>query len=262
MSSYISTTTWKLFSAVVTQRQQWFAVYLVTGKTPREMLKDKDKDRATRSRPVIQAALSKLSQIESMEAIEALAMLEFIALAANLWEPVMLELRRDKESRDAFLRFLAELKPFNFHQREARSSTSALQFQIAAYIVNILGLLSHHSNEFKDTTTLRHITPRLGYLIDHGVSTPSYNTSLHHNLKENFESRFQGFSVHKFKRTPLSNPSLGPDFYYDTQLAAKVLSFNSAWAGKSNQGYAEEFARANLNLSFVEAQVVSVCTIS
>jgi nuclear pore complex protein Nup188 len=61
-----------------------------------------------------------------------------------------------------------------------------------------------------------------------------------------------------FKRTPLVSRTLGSDYYYDLSMGQKLLSFDFAWTGGSrNQGFAEEFARANINLSLVEAQVVS-----
>ena len=251
----LSVATWKFFSAIVSERQQWLAVYLLTGRTPRERLNRDVECRITFTKPIIKIALAKLSRLQDMQPTEAIAMLEFVALAADYWEQVAVEMRNDQQCKDACLNFIARLKPANAI-KHSQAEFDISQYQIAAYIVGILSLLVHHSNEKGDTTTLRHVLPRLGYLIEHGVSSPSYNASLHHSLKKNFEAIFKACSLSNFKRTSLSQPSLGPFYYYDVRLADQMLRFDTAWLGKSNRGYANEFARANLNLSVVEAQIV------
>jgi nuclear pore complex protein Nup188 len=83
---------------------------------------------------------------------------------------------------------------------------------------------------------------------------------LHANLKKNFENRYSGCKIDDFKRTFLEARTLGQDYYYDLSMAEKLLSYDFAWAGSRNRGFADEFQRANINLSLVEAQVVSLCS--
>jgi hypothetical protein len=40
-------------------------------------------------------------------------------------------------------------------------------------------------------------------------------------------------------------------------MGQQLLSYDFAWAGNRKQGFSEEFERANINLSLVEAQMVS-----
>ena len=254
--SKLSVATWKFFSAIVSQRQQWLAVYLLTGQTPRETLRKHSQCRAAHTNPIIKMALSKLSRLGDMHPAEINAMLEFIALAADFWEPIALQIRDDKSCKEACLKFIAGLKPVDA-LKHSLSPSDISQYQVAAYIVSILSLLAHNSNEREDATTLRHIVPCLGYLTQHGVSSPSYNASLHHSLRRNFEARFNGCSLANFKRTSFSRPVLGSLYYYDTHLAERMLRHNAGWKGKSNRGTENEFSRANVNLSVVEAQIVS-----
>ena len=248
---------WKFFSTVVSQRQQWLAVYLLTGRTPKERVTSQSNGNAnSHAKPMIRIALDKLAHLQDLQPIEASAMLEFVALAADYWQPVALDMRNNENCKDACLKFITELRPSNT-VKHSQNQADIIQYQIAAHIVNTLALLVHHSNERRDTTTLRHILPRLNYLIEHGVSTPLYNASLHHSLNRNFTARFSNCTLANFKRTSFSQPSLGPHFYYDISLADKMLRHDAAWQGRSNRGFANEFARANLNLSLVETQVVS-----
>ena len=252
----LSVATWKFFSAVVSQRQQWLAVYLLTGRTPKETLINKDRESlASRKKPIVQNALASLSHLRDLQPAEASAMLEFIALAADHWEPVALELRSDQNCKEACLKYIADLQPPSA-AKHPQSQANVYQYQIAASIVTILALLVHQSNEKRDTTTLRHIVPRLTYLIEHGVSTPAYNASLHYSLNKNFAAKFTNCSIATFKRTSFGQPSLGRNYYYDIQLAGKMLGDDAAWQARSNKGFAGEFVRANLNLSLVETQVV------
>ena len=253
----LSIATWRFFTAVVSHRQQWLAVYLLTGRTAKNTLTAKDRDNSSStSKSLIQIALAKLSHLPELEPAEAVAMLEFIALAADYWQPVALQVRNDQTCKEACLNYVENLRTPDVI-KHSQSQADICQYQIAAYIVNILALIVHHSNERRDTTTLRHIIPRLGYLIKHSVSSPSYNASMHHGLKRNLESLFEGCEPSNFKRTSINRASLGPLYYYDLSLAQNVLNHDAAWLGKSNRGFANEFARANLNLSIVSGQFVS-----
>lgn len=74
-------------------------------------------------------------------------------------------------------------------------------------------------------------------------------------MKKNFESKFTGCRLENFKRTTLTRPQLGDCFYYDTEIATQLLSFDTAWFGKNDSGFFGEFERANINFSIVESQI-------
>lgn len=107
-------------------------------------------------------------------------------------------------------------------------------------------------------TFFKTLIPLITWFANNAVEVSGYNASLHANLRKNFEMKYAGCKLLDFKRTSLEPRLLGRDYYYDMNLGEKLLSYDFAWIGSRNQGFAEEFERANLNLSLVEAQVV--CT--
>lgn len=75
---------WHFLSMVVSNKQQWFANYLLTGKTPRDAVGLKPV--ASLEKPLLSTALERLgSNIHSMPKAKALPILEFVALAQNFW---------------------------------------------------------------------------------------------------------------------------------------------------------------------------------
>ena len=72
---------------VVSNKQQWFANYLLTGKTPRAAvgLKAPVNGSSTLDKPLLTTALEALSNIQEMPKSEALPILEFVSLSQNFW---------------------------------------------------------------------------------------------------------------------------------------------------------------------------------
>jgi len=75
-------------------------------------------------------------------------------------------------------------------------------------------------------------------------------------LKRNFEARYSGCSLQDFKHTRLDIREFGREYFYDVTFADKMLNSDQSWTGRKNDGLAEELAKANVNLSLVDAQVV------
>ena len=249
----LSAATWSFFSNAIVRKQQWITVYLLLGQTPRESLKGN-----TTSSPIaiIRLASARIANLEMLDPEEAMKVLEFADYTANFSVNTMIEIVKNKESRASCLRYLSNLQPVK--KDVDISAEIPIRFQIAAQIVNILAQLVNQSNQRKEKTALRHIIPNIKYLIEHGASSPLYNSSLHHTIQKNFEDLFPGRHLRHFKRTEFSQPKLGDRFYYDKTLADTIFHQNQAWKGKMDKGFNREFARANINLSLVEAQVVSL----
>ena len=85
-----------------------------------------------------------------------------------------------------------------------------------------------------------------------------YNASLHGNFARNFAKRFPGVEVDDFKRTMWLPRELGKGYYYALEAAEEMLGFDAGWGGVKQSGFRKEMETANLNLSLVEAQVVSL----
>ena len=259
----LSSAIWRLLSAVVSKRQQWFAIFVLTGNTPRESFKDKTKSAALNSRrsePILSTALDGLCNIEKLDPRKALSMLEFVALAADFWPWVVTTIAQHPHFMKALSEFGAHIGSIaaNTRSKAYRASSDYNSPQVLSFVADVLTLYSNYKQQTNDLKFHKWIVPHLTYLIKNAISPPSYNASLHANLSRNFKAKFFGCSLDDFKKTSLSRTQLGDFFFYDLELANKMLAFEPAWVGKKEDGFAEEVRKANLNLSVVEAQVVSL----
>lgn len=245
---------WRFLSAIVSKRQQWFAIFVLTGTSPRETFKDrKSAEKPQHPEPIVNVALDELTDIERLHPQTVLSMLEFIALAADNWPWIMSTIKGHPNFLDALQSFLSGMSSPSSEQGQTFSDY--VKIQMCSYIVDILAVATHHTQQTGTSSFAKNLLSKLKYLIENGVSMPRYNSSLHSNLRQNFESRFAKCSLVNFKRTKLKRPLLGNSFYYDIEIADEMLSFDSAWIGHRGPGFADECKRANINLSLVESQV-------
>lgn len=252
---------WKLLSSVVSNRQQWFSIYLLTGKTPRASLEQKSgsgKNATGLSKPLLKVALDALLCIEKMSLPRAVVMLEFVSLSQNFWPWASGDLQRGSEFIKAISEYVSKIEPVPASAKVDRCIEGSYQAKMAAIIAEILAMYLYHQRQLGDKKAAEEALTHISYYARCAVSVPSYNTSLHGNLKRNFEAKFTGCTLQNFKRTRLESRQFGRSFFYNGNLADKMLSSDQAWAGRKNDGLSEELANANVNLSLVEAQVVCV----
>jgi nuclear pore complex protein Nup188 len=261
----IQTNVWNLLSAVVTCKQQWFSLYLLTGSTPREAMRSNpDSAPQSRNKALLTRALEALTNISLPEkdTIQLpwelyTAMLEFVSSAQNNWSWAMGDLRKQKDFIQkllAFLKWMAKL-PKSL-KTSAEQLERSYQNKFASLACEIVAMYLHSSRQIGDITVLKDVVPSLGYLEDNALELPSYNDSLHRNLKQHIETHFPGVSLANLKRTTLYPESFGRKFFYDVDLANRLLGFDSKWSGpREGTGFANEVEKANFNLSVVESQV-------
>jgi nuclear pore complex protein Nup188 len=252
---------WNLLSALVSNRQQWIAIVLLTGSTPRNKLMKKDSptDDSMRSKPLLETAVSLTSDIEALEPRLAVAILEFVALAQEHWPWAVGDFNQ-------YPQFLPNLFDYMSRIEYAKDSmiSNCYTARIASLIADIIAVFLHHSRlnggDFA-TRQKNEIRKALPWLVQNGAHSTGYNSSLHRNLEKNLAKCYPGCKLLDFKRTSLQRLDFGRDFLYDTHVAEKLLSYNRAWRGRGppnrDQGFEGEFQRANINLSKFEAQ--SVC---
>jgi nuclear pore complex protein Nup188 len=251
---------WHFLSMVMSSRQQWFANYVLTGKTPRDALKDKKpiRTRNTSSpKPLLNTAIDNLSHIGDIPDTEALVMLEFVALAQNFWPWTM----HDLESNTSFIiyltRYIESLGPNQTTSSRNPAIKACHRTRIAAYIAEILAMHIFHSRQTGKPSIVKDIMPKLAYYVNSATTAPSYNASLHGNLRQNFDSRYAACTLQSFRRTNLVDRQFGDNYFYDLELLDRMLHADEAWMGRRNNGYKVELASANVNMSLVDAQVVS-----
>ncbi|KAL9045122.1 MAG: hypothetical protein Q9214_001795 [Letrouitia sp. 1 TL-2023] len=250
---------WSLLSAIVSKRQQWFAIFVLTGETPREALKSKPEAAGKRQHlSIFSIALDDLSSLGKVPPAVASAMLRFVALSADSWPWVFAIIEEHSQFLPAILDHLAQLETTSNTSQNSpnQRGTEYHQIQITSYIVDILAMYSHYTRQTGNLSSSKRLLPNLSYVISTAISPTAYNHSLHSNLRRNFEDKFSGCRLKEFKYTPFRPPQLGISFYYNLDMANQMLGFEPAWKGQGDEGFAGEFIRANVNLSIVEAQIV------
>ncbi|KAI5210307.1 hypothetical protein AUEXF2481DRAFT_104139 [Aureobasidium subglaciale EXF-2481] len=251
----VEVTIWEMFSAVVSNKQQWLSLCLLTGTTPRDRLKADAKSESTGSRALLKHALDQLANIKTISPKRAMAILKFVACAQDEWAWATHGIGKHADFLKSAADWLAEVVP-NDKQADMESTIRyANEIQMASYASDILARYLHNARQLGDTTTAKNVATKLQFLCTRGVAVDAYNHSLHKNLAKNFATKFPQCKLENFKRTSLKQAAFGRDYYYDRETADRMLSFESSWSGRNNQGFVEEVARANVNLSLVEAQV-------
>lgn len=251
---------WHFLSKVVSSRQQWFANYLLTGKTPREALTTKatGKELASLDKSLLTTALEALSGINELVKSEALPMLEFVTLAQNFWPWTVCNSPKYSDFIKAISNFVGHFKPIQPPTNLEGVIDACYQTRIGAYIAEILAMHLFHARQTGLPSPVHDLLPNLSYFTRFAVGVPGYNNSLHAFLSQNFEARYPGCTLRDLKRTTLEEHQYGKEYFYDLQLADKMLSMTEAWTGRSDNGLRAELANANVNLSLVDAQIVSI----
>ncbi|KAJ5938012.1 hypothetical protein N7454_004354 [Penicillium verhagenii] len=243
---------WRLLSTFVSKRQQWLAVFILTGASPRQTLKRSDKsgDPSMRGVPFLQMALDKLAHIDQEDPEVALELLEFVSRAQEHWPWATPQLKNHSQFLTSIVNHVSKLRIPSLPVKDQIFAT-----RIAAVVADICTVYLHSAKEANDRSFVKTLIPLVQWYAKDAVYVDAYNSSLHANLKKNFEARYSGCKITDFKRTPLETRSLGRDYYYDLDMGQKLLAYDFAWAGTRGQGFSGEFERANINLSLVEAQV-------
>ncbi|KAK3391758.1 nucleoporin subcomplex protein binding to Pom34-domain-containing protein [Sordaria brevicollis] len=250
-----SVSTWKFFSTIMRNRQQWMANCLLTGKTPREALKGDGKIAALSPDSVLSTAMEKLRSIKKLPSQEALAVLDFFTSAQNYWPWTIFAMQKDTSFLTDLRAYVRDLKsPSMISRTDPREAVN--QARIAAYIAEAFAMQLYHLRQMRQSQKFANdVVNDLDYFLRNGVQVSGYNASLHSNFARNFSQRYPGISVEDFKRTVLVPRDLGSQFYYALDFAEKMLSYDVAWAGSRKNGFRHEMETANLNLSLVEAEI-------
>ncbi|KAF1829617.1 hypothetical protein BDW02DRAFT_634296 [Decorospora gaudefroyi] len=264
----IQTNVWNLLSAVVTCKQQWFSLYLLTGSTPRESMRSKRNAAPnSRTKALLTRALDALSttvlpdtESSSLPWPLYTAMLEFVSSAQNHWSWAMGDLRQRKDLIQKLLNFMKWMTKQPKQPRMSNNKETlerSYQNRFASLACEVIAMYLHSSRQVGDITVLKDVVPSLTYLEDTALDIPSYTSSLHGYLKQNLERQWPGVSLADLKRTTLYPEAFGRTFFYDVDLAQQLLGFNSKWAGpREGTGFASEVEKANYNLGLVESQVL------
>ncbi|KAK5124795.1 hypothetical protein LTR85_001508 [Meristemomyces frigidus] len=252
---------WKFLTAVLEGKQQWFAIYLLTGTLPKSRLKDSTTSgNGASKKSLLTHALDELSDISAINPRRATALLHFVAVAQKIWVWATVTVRSHPEFLKNALAWLDILQAPPRSANSAEALISANEYEMAAYLCDILAVNLHAGLETGDKTVLKMVIPKLSFLKAHAVTVNAYNRSLHQRLTENLAKKFPQCDVADFKRSAADIAPYGKTFRYDTELAGVMLGGHErlAWYGDEGlrtEGYKSEVERANVNLSLVDAQM-------
>lgn len=255
----LSVSIWKLLSQVVSKRQQWLAIFILTGEAPRQALKREAKgsDGDAPADCLLNIALDSLSNIERLPPQAAAGILEFVALSADSWPWILSILQQHPHFMTAITEYVRQVETMS-NTTQNRSSQAGMEYhkiQITSYITELLAMYTNYTRQNAMASYAKDLLPNLTYIISTAVVPPAFNTSLQSILRQNFEARFENCSLVTFKRTAIKPSALGHSFYYDLDMAGQMLRRDPSWTGRDQNGFAAEIARANVNLSVVEAQI-------
>jgi nuclear pore complex protein Nup188 len=260
----IQTDVWNLLSTVVTCKQQWFALYLLTGNTPRETLRSRSKAESapSRNQALLSRAIDGLSKLDVEKPTRFwplyTSMLQFVSFSLNNWSWAMGDLRQHK---DFIQKLLVFLKWLGKQPKELKTDIEvwdrSLQIKFASVVCEILAMYLHNARQINDITPLKDIVPSLKYLEENALRLPAYNVSLHSNLKKNLAARIPGVTLANLKRTTLNPETFGHTFFYDVAQGDNLLGFDTNWTGsRTAGGFRAEVLKANFNIGLVESQVL------
>ncbi|KAL8708652.1 MAG: hypothetical protein Q9220_006477 [cf. Caloplaca sp. 1 TL-2023] len=256
---HLSVSIWKFLSAIVSKRQQWFAVFVLTGKASRKVLRRNESERDGNGprHSILNVALDKVSIIGKLHPEIAVAILEFVALSADSWPWILAIFEQHSSFLPAISDYVAHAETVlnTTHNRSIQDDFEYLRLQILSYITEILAMYAHHARQTNKNSFAKDLLPNLTYIIKAAITPPEYNASLHSKLRQNFEATYQDLALADLRRSALSPPPLGASFFYSIDIASQALGFDPNWVGKDQRGFAAELARANINLSSVEARI-------
>ncbi|KAF7538429.1 hypothetical protein G7Z17_g12639 [Cylindrodendrum hubeiense] len=248
-------TTWKFFSAILRNRQQWMSNCLLTGQTPREAMNKDKKNAELSANSVFAKALAKLGKLKDIDSGEALMVLDFVASAQNFWPWTVFTLQKDTAYLDGLRAYIRDLKSSHITLK-TDAVRASVEARLAAYIAETFAMQLYHSRHLGNSSNLaKSLISDLDYFLRDGVEVAGYNKSLHNNFAKNFSNKYSGCPVDDFKRTLLEPRELGKSYYYDLERADEMLRFDPGWIGRKDNGFKMEMELANTNLSLVDAQI-------
>lgn len=249
---------WAFFSTIMRNGQHWMANCLLTGKTPREALGGDGKLSKLAPDSILKAALTRLRSIRTLPTAETLAILDLLTSAHNYWQWTVFASQEDDNCLSELRAYVRQLKPAHVTAKNS-ASRACDEARIAAYIAEAFAMHLYHLRKTgREKGFAEELINDIDYYLRGGVTVDGYNSSLHANFAKNFSKQYTGFALENFQRTLLVPRELGKNYYYALDLADSMLMFDSGWVGpREKNGFKSEMETANLNLSLVDAQIVS-----
>ncbi|KAG4306483.1 hypothetical protein PORY_000471 [Pneumocystis oryctolagi] len=246
---------WKFSTAVMKFQQQGLAILLLTGNSAFQQNTLDKKESNTSLFELAVLELYRIDNIDSVNPVYIASFLEFIASAQNYWISVVpVEFKNDKfwSKILTLIDSISNLKT-NFSKD---LTNTCYKISIVTFSVQIctaeIYLQSQTQSVISKTSFKKTLLNKLDFYSEYILNISGYRVSLHSNLKKNFEKTYPDKSLISFKNSGIVKfPLYGDEYFYNLNTTNIVLGNNSV-----SFAYLNEMREANLNLSFLDAQVM------
>ena len=242
-------------------------MYLLTGSAPRDRSnksKEAKADETTQidGKSLFGYALDQLSSPADLSYPRAVTLLNFVSKCLNHWPWAVDELRRgeiaaQKANSSETKSFIAGITDYVMklkrHDQQNSERTLYTDATIAGHVSEILAMYFYSARQLGDFTAVRAVGRKLAYLRNFGVINPAYNVSLHQRLHSNMKRAYPDLDLVSLKHTLLLPPEFGENYFYDINLARKML--RAGRKVRDEQSILKDMELANVNLSVVDSQI-------
>lgn len=249
---------WDFFTSLVTHNQQWFAIALLTGSPPDftsrmpETKGEVKQELSLRGKAALTEALDNLVAINRLNLGLVATVLNFVVKSQLHWSWVT-------DSVQAHAGLLPSLITFvsNLSLEDSNPLICSQSNKIAALVIELATVQLHDTRSRRDKAMIQKMIPLMRWSTSNAINVGGYNISLHSNLRKNFSARYDTCTLANFKRTQLFEQPYGEDYYYDVELADKMLSHRGQSRRPDfDKTFHLELIRVNLNLSLVDSQML------
>ncbi|RMZ76428.1 hypothetical protein DV737_g4828, partial [Chaetothyriales sp. CBS 132003] len=248
------TVPWGIYSSLVTQEQQWIAIALITGAPPGPHSKEQTPPKLqTQGKTYLQRAINTLSKPSAVDPQELASLLDFLLEAQRNWPSVSDSIAAESALIPALIEWICRRDVSRKQEID-----QAFHNRVAALVTELAVLHFHRSITLRNEQAFTAFIPLLNWLAENGVAVAAYNISLHANLKKNFSMKYPNLEADYFRSSGLVPHPYGDDYFYDLELADKLIGDNPFWKsqGSGAQSFRAEFERANINLSIVDSELL------
>jgi nuclear pore complex protein Nup188 len=249
---------WDIFTSLVTHSQQWFAIILIQGCPPDSKFRKSHltctstKQTHLRGKAVLAEALDYITAIDRQSLKVVISVLNFVVKSQRHWSWVTDSVQTHPELFRSLITFMN-----NMSSEDSHSPVQSQSNKIAALIVELATVQLHFARSKRDTAMIQKMIPLMRWATNNAINVDDYNVSLHSNLRKNFSARYDTATLANFKRTQLLERPYGEDFYYNIDLAERVLSHRGVDTRRPDfdKTFRQELVRVNVNLSLVDSQM-------
>lgn len=246
------------FSEIIRSKQEGLSILLLSGKDTRHI--SNKVESAESLLTVMEGIVSEKSRSLSPKLINDL--LGAISLAHSNWNMSMTP-SGDRQAQEKFAESLIDIvkramedPPLDqvadyIESSYIQSMASKVMYLFSIDLYKAKGSRPALASKWIDF--LRQKTNFLQYSRKY-LSVKGYRPSLHGNLHRNFDRKWPKGKLMSFRRSNLLPiKDYGESYYYDLEMLDIVLSYEPLWAG-----YRKEIVEANVNLSYVDSQILLV----